>query len=99
MDAPKCKLCGERHWGDCPSLQSRKIAARDPVWGHSRPPLEAAPRAVATDQPLLAAKRSKGKGGRPRIGTEANTITHQKPWLAEGMSERTWYRRQREKAK
>lgn len=39
----------------------------------------------------------KGTGGRPRIGTETQTAKHLKPWLTEGISERTWYRRQAEK--
>ena len=37
---------------------------------------------------------SKAKRGRPRIGE-----TRDKPWIASGMSERTWYRRKKEKAK
>jgi hypothetical protein len=43
------------------------------------------------------AKTAKAKTGRPRIGTESQTLAHQQPWLAENMSERTWYRRQKEK--
>jgi hypothetical protein len=39
----------------------------------------------------------KAKIGRPRIGTESETITHRKPWVAEGISERTWWRRQAER--
>ena len=35
--------------------------------------------------------------GRPRIGHRTETLTHTKPWEVEGMSERTWYRRQRER--
>ena len=38
-----------------------------------------------------------GTGGRPRIGDSHKTLKATKPWAALGMSERTWYRRQREK--
>jgi hypothetical protein len=38
------------------------------------------------------------KRGRPRIEEMADTIEAAKPWIALGMSRRTWYRRQREKA-
>ena len=43
-------------------------------------------------EPIIAA--SSVKRGRPRIGE-----TRDKPWIAAGMSERTWYRRKKEKAK
>lgn len=43
------------------------------------------------------AGRAKAPGGRPRIGEEGKTDAHRKPWIALGMSERTWYRRQAEK--
>jgi len=32
--------------------------------------------------------------GRPRKGAEAGTISAARPWDAEGISRRTWYRRQ-----
>ena len=31
--------------------------------------------------------------GRPRKGDESGTLRAQAPWVAEGVSERTWYRR------
>jgi hypothetical protein len=39
------------------------------------------------------------KTGRPRIEDRDKTLAATKPWLKLGMSERTWYRRQREKGK
>lgn len=36
------------------------------------------------------------KKGRPRLGTEERTLEATKPWLAEGMSRATWYRRKNE---
>lgn len=47
-------------------------------------------RPESAKEPALAPKR-----GRPRIGEPAA----KQPWKALGMSERTWYRRQKEKAK
>lgn len=34
-----------------------------------------------------------GTGGRPKKGDEAKTLQATKPWLAEGISQATWYRR------
>lgn len=39
------------------------------------------------------------KRGRPRIEDRAKTLQATKPWVAAGMSERTWYRRRAERAK
>jgi hypothetical protein len=47
-----------------------------------------------SDEPAPPAKT-----GRPRIEDRDKTLAATKPWLKLGMSERTWYRRQREKAK
>ena len=41
----------------------------------------------------------RARTGRPRIEDRARTIEARKPWLALGMSRRTWYRRQAEKRK
>jgi hypothetical protein len=40
----------------------------------------------------------KGTGGRPRLEDRGKTLTATKPWEAAGMSQRTWFRRQKEKA-
>lgn len=34
--------------------------------------------------------------GRPRLGQQGQTLRALRPWVSEGMSERTWYRRQAE---
>lgn len=36
-----------------------------------------------------------GTGGRPRKGAEDKTLRATKPWEAEGISMRTWYRRKK----
>jgi len=36
-------------------------------------------------------------GGRPRKGETAATLARSKPWEAEGISQATWYRRQKAK--
>lgn len=38
----------------------------------------------------------KQKRGRPRIDERSKTLKATKPWEAEGMSRRTWYRRKQE---
>lgn len=50
---------------------------------------------------VTIAKRGpkKGNGGGPRKGEEARTLRQTKPWEAEGISARTWYRRQKEGGK
>lgn len=40
-----------------------------------------------------------GSGGRPRKGDEAKTLRATRPWEAQGISQRTWYRRQAEQNK
>ena len=37
--------------------------------------------------------RRRSRGVRPRADYEANSLSRAKPWEAEGMSRRTWYRR------
>lgn len=39
------------------------------------------------------AKQRRAKGAKPRKQYEAQSIERTKPWLAEGISRRTWYRR------
>lgn len=41
----------------------------------------------------------KGCGGRPRKGSEHFANVHLKPWVSEGLSERTWYRRKADKGR
>lgn len=47
-----------------------------------------------------AAERLKRRlaGAKPRADYEANAIGHGKPWIAEGISMATWYRRQKQAA-
>lgn len=103
MEAPKCRSCGGRHWDRiCPTLTKELRGG-----GESRPaPITRAlgrkaetkaqrDKAVGPQAGVAPGPR-KHKQGRPRLGTEASTLSATKPWIAEGMSERTWYRRQKE---
>ena len=106
MDAPKCRTCGERHrTGPCPKFESSrglgKAAGRT---GNARKPDEGTPRPrepeskKRTGVKALGSRGPKpGSGGRPRIGSEGATLKDQQPWKAEGVSQATWYRRQKEK--
>lgn len=40
---------------------------------------------------------SPGSGGRPKKGDEEKTLKATKPWEAQGISQRTWYRRKAER--
>jgi hypothetical protein len=42
---------------------------------------------------LYLERRRRSRGARPRAEYEANSLARAKPWEAEGMSRRTWYRR------
>ena len=42
-------------------------------------------------------RKPKYRGGRPIKGRERETIRAREPWKADGVSERTWWRRQKEK--
>ena len=49
---------------------------------------------VATRSPVASIAISIG---RPRLGQEKSTLKATEPWKAQGMSRRTWFRRQAEK--
>ena len=44
-------------------------------------------------------KRRRAAGCQPRSEYEAQSISKQQPWIAEGISRRTWYRRQKQPTK
>ena len=54
-------------------------------------------RPAAIGVPAPCGEPKPRKAGRPRIEDIASTIEAQKPWLALGMSRRTWFRRQAER--
>jgi hypothetical protein len=130
MEAPRCKLCGLRHWGACANSPSARAFAGE------RTTTKPLPRIVTADPPphqqpkpkkaAYAGRPKRGKGKKPKkkkaayagaehekrgtyargegskrgrpIASEAHlSVEHQKPWEAEGMSRRTWYRRKRPK--
>lgn len=82
--APLCKTCGVRHWGSC--FEAMRDAAK----------LER--RVIQESLPNVEPGSEKGrKGGRPRLEDVAETLAARRPWEAEGMSRRTWFRRQKER--
>ena len=86
MDARKCRTCGERHWGPiCPSPKS------------SRGGVESRPRKGKAEA-AVGPREAKPKVGRPLDSEKGKTLTATQPWVAAGMSRRTWYRRQAEKS-
>lgn len=94
MDAPKCKTCGERHYGLCLGKVLSKVRESVTKKARSstaeRPPLTPQ---VAGSSP---AAPTKPKVGRPRIEDRDKTLAATKPWAVLGMSESTWRRRQAE---
>lgn len=107
MDAPKCKLCGERHYGACPSFEEvgrvgnsnrdrAESGIHQPVGNErsQRPPAGAQAHPPAVD--VVASEPPKPWRRGRRIAGEAHLVTaQQKPWLALGMSRATYYRRKR----
>lgn len=49
------------------------------------------------DRQQQAARFTRHKTGRPRIGARHETLAATRPWKAAGMSRRTWFRRQAER--
>jgi hypothetical protein len=92
MEAPKCKVCGERGWNHvCFGLMSSRggdveVGSIGVIRKERRRP--EAPAGV-TPSPREA------KRGRPRIEDRGKP----KPWEMAGMSRASWYRRKAEKAK
>jgi hypothetical protein len=92
MDAPKCRICSERHWDRvCPSLTSSRggdveVGSIGVIRKERRRP--EAPAGV-TPSPREV------KRGRPRIEDRGKP----KPWETAGMSRASWYRRRAEKTK
>ena len=53
---------------------------------------------LAAPRPAAAISATGAKRiGRPLAKDAAASVEHNKPWIADGMSHRTWYRRQKEK--
>lgn len=102
MDAPKCRLCGERHWHlPCPALktndQDNRSVVRKTAKSPDRPAdIRDAGSVGGEEKPSSAGST---KRGRPLAKDKDKTLAATKPWLAEGMSRVTWYRRKAEKAK
>jgi hypothetical protein len=99
MDHAKCRTCGERHRrGPFPKFQSSRggvhvDGGRKPALGPGVPlPLKAGTSAGVAPGPREATP----KRGRPRIGEPHEPHEPHRPWVAAGMSERTWYRRKAE---
>lgn len=101
MDAPKCKTCGERHYGLCPGNKRTRASGRAeeaPIGGpRDGKGKVGRPSRIAKMPP--AGVPAKRKAGRPRVEDRHKTLAAIKPWDAAGMSRATWYARQAEKLK
>lgn len=101
MEAPKCRTCGDRHWGRmCPKSSSGSRESRPAIKKPSglsvpdRPLTQPmAPGVGVAPNPLEA----KPKRGRPLNKDRATAIEATKPWIGEGVSRRTWYARKKAK--
>lgn len=98
MDLPKCRTCNERHrLGLCPSLQTKSridrvkpVAELTVVLGGGSSPQGRKSNQVG---PIAGARPFK----KPLAKDAHKTLMATKPWEADGLSRRTWYRRQAEK--
>lgn len=89
MDLPLCRTCNTRHRlgaQHCPALKSRGGSDQGrPVQSQAK---------VGSDRPADAgAAPSPREFKRPLAKDAAKTISRQQPWLKEGMSRASWYRR------
>jgi hypothetical protein len=102
MDLPLCKFCGTRHrLGYCPEFGQDQPSAAVP---QTTPVKAAAPR-VSPAQPTRNnehekvqqpdAKDPPRKRGRPFEADRERTLRATQPWVSQGISESTWYRRQK----
>jgi hypothetical protein len=114
MDAPKCRLCGLRHWGACAGSPSVRAIAGVRGTQPARPLVtdlgdtarvkksprskKAKPKRKAVYAGAEPAKKRVNRG-RPLASEAHLSAEHKKPWDAEGMSRRTWYRRKLAKKK
>lgn len=87
MIPPKCKLCGETHWGLCPRARQRvvkakvaEIAARPVKLGSKGRAKKAAKRAKSSSKKAAVAKAAaiKGKSG-VVVMDESVMILHPEP--------------------
>jgi hypothetical protein len=55
---------------------------------------------MARARRMLAAERARlrrrAKGAKPRFMYEAKSLSRSKPWIAQGISRRTWFRRRKQ---
>jgi hypothetical protein len=99
LDLPLCKFCGTRHrLGYCPEFGQDQPSAAVP---QTAPVKAAAPRvAYPPAQPSPNSDHEKAspptrKRGRPFEADRARTLKATQPWVSQGISESTWYRRQK----
>jgi hypothetical protein len=107
MDLPLCKFCGTRHrLGYCPEFGQDQPSAAVP---QTAPVKAAAPRvAYLPAQPSPKSEHEKAetlkaadaknpprKRGRPFEADRERTLRATQPWVSQGISESTWYRRQK----
>lgn len=79
-------------WSEREALNLNTIAAYDVT--PERQKELAREKKKEVDRLRIEAKR-RAKGVKSRAEYEANSVNSQKPWIAEGISKRTWYRRQK----
>lgn len=101
-------MAGQSVKGSTPAVQQPEAQAEGPREQKLRAALIAArdffdptvnSKMVAMiDEALAIPAPRETKRGRPLAKDRDKTLTATKPWVAEGISERTWYRRQKEKA-
>lgn len=146
MEAAKCRLCGGRHWGLCPTITEHESAPKGAVLKARQQGMTAATHHVAGGGKMVGevpAEIVKPRDGGPstavvqpdeieftprvlraaeaacfdvayseglvkavvnavlreRRAEIGDNIEKQKPWVAEGISRRTWYRREADRRK
>ncbi len=109
-EAPVCGKCGGRHWGTCGAARAAGTGSGSPgpeagtgglTTGSSNSTRKAGRSSagsadtglfeVPTREFIVPARR-----GRPKRYEYNEAIEAARPWEAEGMSRRTWYRRRAE---
>jgi hypothetical protein len=92
-----CKICGNRHGGPCPQVNAEVSSALLARQRKATPETvtRGAPPATPYIESVKPPRVSRHTLGRPKGDARWKTLEAQAPWKAEGVSRRTWYRKQR----
>jgi hypothetical protein len=94
LDAPQRWKADALAWRLHLTMEQRTMLGITTIGAIDMPKAQRTKRRKQRDRDRLKAKR-KQQGRTPRAEYEAKSLSRAKPWIAEGISRATWYRRRR----